>query len=136
MWITITAISERQRARSNTHKKRENCKTFLYTKSQTLCKNQDNLRYNFIHKNPDNLLYAIFMKFLKLAYTYKHNYTFIFVTMLYTKNQTLSKKQDNFCNIFFTKILTICIPLFFINILYCPVDLDSSLSVVNSLTAF
>ena len=34
--------------------------TFLYTKSQTLRKNQDNLCYSFIYKNPDTLRYAIF----------------------------------------------------------------------------
>ena len=33
---------------------------FFYTKSLTLYKKQDNLRYVFILKNPDNLYYAIF----------------------------------------------------------------------------
>ena len=34
--------------------------TFLFTKSLTLRKKQDNLRYVFIYKNPAVLLYAIF----------------------------------------------------------------------------
>ena len=57
MKITITAISERQHART---KSKNNCETFLYAKSRTLFKKQDNLRYNFIYKKQDNLRYAIF----------------------------------------------------------------------------
>ena len=34
--------------------------TFLYTKSDTLRKKQDNLRYVFIYKNPETLRYGIF----------------------------------------------------------------------------
>ena len=34
--------------------------TFLYTKSQTLCTNQDNLRYVFVYKKPDTLYYTTF----------------------------------------------------------------------------
>ena len=34
--------------------------TFLYAKTQTLRKKQDNLRYVFMFKNPDTLHYAIF----------------------------------------------------------------------------
>ena len=45
MEITITTISERQRARLYIYKKQKNLETFLYTKSQTLCKNQENFRY-------------------------------------------------------------------------------------------
>ena len=33
---------------------------YIYTKIQTLCKKQENLRYVFIHKNPNTLRYAIF----------------------------------------------------------------------------
>ena len=44
--------------------------TLLYAKVQTLCKKEDNLRSVFIHKNPDTLRYAIFMKSLKLAFIY------------------------------------------------------------------
>ena len=47
MKITITAISERQRARI---KSKNNCETFLYTKIRTLFKKQDNFRYTFIYK--------------------------------------------------------------------------------------
>ena len=34
--------------------------TFLYRKTSTLRKKQDNLRYAFMYKNPDTLRYAIF----------------------------------------------------------------------------
>ena len=39
----------------------------LYTKSMTLRKNQDKLRYVFVYKSQDTLRYAIFIEFLKLA---------------------------------------------------------------------
>ena len=40
--------------------KAKNGETFLYTKIQTLCKKQDNLRYVFIYKNLDTFRYASF----------------------------------------------------------------------------
>ena len=51
MWITMNAISERQRACFYIYQKQKKCETFLYTKSHTLCKNQDNLRYIYIYKS-------------------------------------------------------------------------------------
>ena len=42
----------------------------MYSKSQTLFKKQDNLRYFFIHKNPHTLRYAIFHEIFKLAFIY------------------------------------------------------------------
>ena len=41
----MTSISERQRARVYTYKKKKNCETFLYKKSPRVYKNQDNFRY-------------------------------------------------------------------------------------------
>ena len=41
--------------------------TFLYTKIQTLSKNQDNLRYVFIYKNMDTLHYAIFHQIFEIG---------------------------------------------------------------------
>ena len=70
-------------------------KTFSYTKSKKLCKNQDNLRYVFIYKNPDTLRYAIFHENLNLAFIYKNHDTLRYVPVLNTKIQTLRKKQDN-----------------------------------------
>ena len=40
---------------------------FLYTKSQTLRKNQDNVRYIFIYKNPDTLRYANFYRIFEIG---------------------------------------------------------------------
>ena len=40
--------------------------TFLYVKIQTLRKKQDNLRYVFIYKNPDNLRCAIFHRIFEI----------------------------------------------------------------------
>ena len=100
--ITITAIIKRQRACLYIYKKQKNAKPF-YTKSQTLFKKQDNFRHVFIYKNPDTLRYAIFMKFLKLDFIYKNHDTLRYVTFLYTKIQTLLKKQENFRHVFIYK---------------------------------
>ena len=43
---------------------------YIYTKSKTLFKQQDYLRYFFIHKKPDTLRYAVFHEILKLAFIY------------------------------------------------------------------
>ena len=67
----MTPIGERQRARFINTKSKKIAKCFyIYTKSQTFCKKQDNLRYIFVHKKQDTLLYAVFHEFLKLAFIY------------------------------------------------------------------
>ena len=71
MKITMTAISEIQRARFYLYKKQKHLRNVFLTESPTLSKNQDNLRYVFIYKNQDTLRYAIFIKKLKLAFIYK-----------------------------------------------------------------
>ena len=58
----------------------KNFETFLYPKSQTLCKKLDNFRYVFIYKK------AIHFKSLKLAFIYKKRDTLRYVTFLYTKS--------------------------------------------------
>ena len=60
MKITITAINKIQRARFYIKKKKINCETFLFTKSQKLCKKQDNFRNVLIYKYPDTLRYKMF----------------------------------------------------------------------------
>ena len=47
----MTATSKRQRARFYIYKNQKHCESFLYTKSQTLFKNPDSLRYIFIYKS-------------------------------------------------------------------------------------
>ena len=54
----MTNIRERQHVRIYIYKSKK-CETFLYTKSETLFKKQDNLRFVFIYKIPDTLHYAI-----------------------------------------------------------------------------
>ena len=82
------------------------CEAFLYTKSPTLYKMQENSRPIFIYKKQDTLRHAIFhkilkmafiykkqdtltfeffMKFLKLAFLYKNHDTLRYMTFLYTK---------------------------------------------------
>ena len=40
---------------------------YIYTKIQTLCKKQDNLRQVFVHKKPDTLVYAIFHEIFEIG---------------------------------------------------------------------
>ena len=79
--------------------------TFLYAKSWTLHKKQDNLRYVFIYKNLALLRYAIFYWIFEICgeggiYLFKKHCTLrdifilknnaLYVTLLYTKSLTLS----------------------------------------------
>ena len=49
---------------------------YMYTKIQTLCKNQDNFCYVFIHKKSDTLRYAIFHETFEIGiYIYKKSMT-------------------------------------------------------------
>ena len=64
---------------------------FLYTKSQTLHKNLDNLHYLFIYKNPDTLRYAIFHRIFEIGGGgggYAKNNT-ICITLLFAKKYVL-----------------------------------------------
>ena len=123
MKIIMTPISESQRGPFYRYKKQKLgndyiymrdawhfakskiiCVTFLFTKSRTL------------------YVTRFFMKFLKLGfiYIYKKHDTLRYVTFLYTKSQTLLKKQDNLRHVFkynVTKSLTLCVTRFFINTL-------------------
>ena len=56
----MNTMSTRQRALIYIYIYNKDCETFLYTKIQTLCKNQDNSRHVFIYKKQDTLGYAIF----------------------------------------------------------------------------
>ena len=40
---------------------------YIYTKRDTLCKKQDNLRYVFIQKNPDSLRYEILHEIFEMG---------------------------------------------------------------------
>ena len=76
---------------------------FLYTKSQKLRKNKDNLRYVFIYKNMDTLRYAILHWIFVIGgegetFLYAKKYS-LFITFLYAKNNALCVP------FFYTKIL-------------------------------
>ena len=79
------------------YKKQNNRETFLYifTKSHTLFKNKDNLRYIFIDKKPDTLPYTIFHEMIEIGIYIYPKSTLRYVTFYYTKIKTLRKKQDN-----------------------------------------
>ena len=72
----MTSMIERQRARFYIYKRQKKLQK-EYTKSQTLCKKQDNLRHVFIHKKPDTLRYTIFYEIFEIG------------VYIYTKSMTL-----------------------------------------------
>ena len=90
---------------------------YIYIKSQTLFKNQDNFRYVLYIKSYKLHVTQFFMKILKLAFINKKHDTLRYVTFLYTKRQTLHKKQDNLRYVFIYKIWTVCVSQFFIEFL-------------------
>ena len=64
----MTPLCERQRASLYIQKAKQIAKClYMYTKKETLCKKQDNLRYILIHKKPDNLRYAIFHEIFEIG---------------------------------------------------------------------
>ena len=69
----MNPIRKRKRARLLFTKSEKNGeRIYIYTKSYTLCKKQDNLRYVFVHKKPDTLRYAIFRENFEIGI---HKYT-------------------------------------------------------------
>ena len=101
----MTPISKRKRARFIYAKSKNIAKRLhLYTKSETLCKKQDNLRYVFIHKNTDTLCYMIFHeKFVMGIYIYTKSMALCVRGRFYIKNLETSKKQDNLRYVFICK---------------------------------
>ena len=71
MKITMTPISERQRAKFLTYKKKKMRNVYIYIqKSRHIAKIKTICVTFFIHKEPDSLRYGIFMMFLKMALIY------------------------------------------------------------------
>ena len=56
----MTSINERKFSSYIYIQKAKKMRNILYTKSQTLCKKQENFRYFFVCKKEDTLCYAIF----------------------------------------------------------------------------
>ena len=78
--------------------------TFLHTKSPTLRKKQEHLRYIFIYKIPETFHYATFMEFLKFMEGEGHFY--ILKTMHFALHFYMQKK------------CTLCYVLYIYNLLY------------------
>ena len=108
LYINVNKIDSHQRKTTYTFlcieksKKSRKDYTYIHTKSETLFKMLDNLRWVLFTKKPVTLYYAIFMKFLKFAFIYFKKYDiFSSVTFLYTKSPTLRKKARQFALSFF-----------------------------------
>ena len=84
-------------------KRKNNCENFLYTKNPETLQKLDNFRYVIIYKGNTPYVTRFFMKFLRLAFIYKNHDTLRYVTVLYTKTQTLRKNQDNLRSVFIYK---------------------------------
>ena len=63
LYINLNCSDYHQRKTTCTFiyiQKAKKCETFIHTKSQILCKKQDNFHYAFIYKKTDTLRYVIF----------------------------------------------------------------------------
>ena len=96
MKIKMTAISKRQRARLYTQKAKKT-KRFYIQKARHFSKSKT-ISVTFLHTKSQT-----FMKVLKLAFIFKNHDTLRYVTFIYTKRYTLSKKQDNLWYVFIYK---------------------------------
>ena len=96
---------------------KNNCKTFLYAKSQTIFKMHDMFCYVLYAKNKTHYITRFFMKIFNFSFIYNKHDTLFYVPFLYSKSQTLRKNHDYLRWVFFTKICTLSVPRFFIEFL-------------------
>ena len=85
------------------HKKRKKCNTFSYTKNHTLFKKLDNSRYVYIYKKAIHLTLLDFRENFEVGIYIQKVWQFALHDFLYTKYQTLHKKQDNLRYVFIYK---------------------------------
>ena len=115
-WVYIRKLEPLPSEKDHVHvyvykcKKSEIC---LYTISETLCKNQDNLHYVFICKKKDTSRYAIFHEIVEIGiYIQKTSHFALHEHFTYSKRLKLHKNQDNLRCVLYTKSLTICVTQF------------------------
>ena len=90
---------------------------YIYTKIHTLPKNQDNLRYFFIHKKPDTLRSMIFHKLFRIGIHIFILRMTLWVTwcLCRQKSRHFKKIKTVSVTFFYAKILTLCVTRFFTN---------------------
>ena len=75
---------------------------YIYIKSQTLFKKQDNFRYVFIDKNPDTLRYTIFQEIFEIdIYIHTKIITLCVTWRFYIKKARHFKESKTICVMFF-----------------------------------
>ena len=99
--MTITNINERQHARLYIYKKGGNFKTFLYYKK--LFNKQEILRYVYLKKKLDTILYAKFHEFFEIGICIQKALHFVLRGICIYKKQTFLKNQDNLRSIIFVQ---------------------------------
>ena len=113
----MTAISERKRAGFNIYRAKKIAKRFYTQKARHFAKIYT-IYVTFLYTKSMTLYSSrFFMKKLRLAFIYKQHETLRSVTFLYTKRQTLRKKQDNLRYFLYTKTRTLCVTQFFNEVL-------------------
>ena len=99
----MTAISERQHARLYIYKAKQIVKRFILKKARHFAKSTT-ISVTFLNTKIKTLYVTrFFMKILKLAFIYKNHDTLRYVKFLYSKIQTLRKKEDNLRYVFMYK---------------------------------
>ena len=84
------------------YKKAKQIETFLYTKSQTICKKKKNLLCFYVQKTRHFTLSDFHEIFEVGIYIQKARY-FVLLDFKIKKSQTLRKKEDNLCFVFMFK---------------------------------
>ena len=95
----------------------ENTQRFYIQNAGQFAKKKDNSPSFFIYKMHDTLPYAIFHNFLEVVIYRQKVFHFAIREVLYTKIQTLRKKQDNLCYVFILEKWTLCVTRFSIEFL-------------------
>ena len=96
----MPTISERQRALFSVYQSQKIAKLFYIQKARHFPK-INTISVTFLYTKINTLYVTqFFMKILKLEFIYKKYETFWYVKFLYTKIQTLRKKQDNLRYVF------------------------------------
>ena len=95
----MTPISEGHRARFYLYKSKKDCKTFIYIYTQIarhFAKKARQFTLRFYSQKARHFTLRNFHDFMEIdIYLNKKYENFCYVTFLYTKIQTLRKKEDN-----------------------------------------
>ena len=99
------------------YKAQKNCETFIYIKTRHFAKSKTIYVTSLYTKNQTLYVTQFFKKILNLAFTYKNHDTFCYVHFYVQKARHFEKSKIICVMFLYTKIQTLCITRFFIEVL-------------------